>query len=228
MKHLVLLVIVLAFALVTTTEVFASETKLIEGFEVDPYFKAGTERGNTAGRPAASGRKSYIGYGMVFTPEDLSWFIKDVKEKFGFELWATNEPSDEDPELVGDGLMVFFQAQKAFEEGGPFYYFGKLDLISWKRNCDPENPNGHWNDLLFTTATVGVGAEYERFYSQVGAILPLSVNVDSGRRPAPKLGYTFNLGAKWKHFKAEFFYDRINFGGGQNLKLCGARIGFPF
>ena len=126
MKRLMCIVFTITFAFVMTAEA----NELIEGLEVEPFLEIGTLRGNETGRPAASGRKSYIGYGIEFTPEDKDWGLKTVEESFGFEIWAMNEPTDEDRELVSDGLQFWIQAQKSFEEGSPFHYYGKLDLIS--------------------------------------------------------------------------------------------------
>lgn len=224
MKHL-MFIIVLAFAFMT--EVQAEPIELIENLKIEPYFKLGTLRGNEDGHPEGSGRKFFIGYGAEVTPKDLAWLINQAEESFGFEIWAMSEPTDEDRELTSDGFVVFAQAKKEIKEGGPFYLFGKLDLTSWKRNTSLTTPEKYWGDLLFANATAGVGVEYESFYGRIGAILPFYTNVDSGERPDPRIGFTFNIGVKREHFKAEFFYDRINFSD-QNLKLCGARLGFPF
>ncbi len=236
MKRLVF-IIVLTFAFVTEVQAESnSDFELIEGAEINVRidFTAlmrtlDKDVDGTQNSPA-DGRKHAKGFELSISPKDNNWGIRDVKETFGVEFLLMGEPTDQHRSMTSDTSSYFVKLEKKLKPESPIYCFGQIDFNSWKRNSNLEFPNKYWGDLLFSSVVVGLGAEYKSFYLQGGAILPFWTGVDSGPKPEPKVGYSFDLGVKIKkRFKIGTSYEEINFGNGdQNLRVSRTYLGFLF
>ncbi len=190
--------------------------------EVEKYIKVGTI--NVRDGAINEGHKSHVAVGFNLGTDPT----KKFQGLFTAEVWVMGEPSDEDGEIPGEGIGLFFEGRRNFflKKSLKIFPYVGAGLRHWERDGS-EKTISQWEKINFADIKIGLGVEYKIFFARAGVRKPIWINEGNFD---PKIGFESETGFKIKRIKISLFYDRFSFSNNNNfdVNFWGGKVSHSF